>query len=74
MPPFQPSTPNSLKHKPLTHFSADRLIYASFCAPYILWITFPHTAIKMRLNLLQRLGLNTSITKNRDLLRLRLEL
>ena len=34
MPPFQPSTPNSLKHKPLTHFLADRLIYASFCAPY----------------------------------------
>lgn len=23
-----------MKHKPLTHFSADRLIYASFCAPY----------------------------------------
>ena len=35
MPPFQPSTPNSLKHKPLTHFSANRLIYASFCAPYM---------------------------------------
>lgn len=34
MPSFQPPTPNSLKHKPLTHFSADRLIYASFCAPY----------------------------------------
>lgn len=24
-----------MKHKPLTHFSADRLIYASFCAPYL---------------------------------------
>lgn len=44
MPPFQPSTPNSLKHKPLTHFSADRLIYASFCAPYICileWVSYP---------------------------------
>lgn len=34
MPPFQSHTPNSLKHKSLTNFSADRLIYASFCAPY----------------------------------------
>lgn len=25
-----------MKHKPLTRFSADRLIYASFCAPYYL--------------------------------------
>nr|DAI35044.1 MAG TPA: hypothetical protein [Caudoviricetes sp.] len=35
MSPFQPTVHNLLKHKRLTTFSADRHIYASFCAQYI---------------------------------------
>ncbi len=34
MSPFQPTVHNLLKHKRLTTFSADRHIYASFCAQY----------------------------------------
>ena len=35
MSPFQPTVHNLLKHKRLTTFSADRHIYASFCAQYM---------------------------------------
>lgn len=35
MSPFQPTVHNLLKHKRLTTFSADRHIYASFCAQYL---------------------------------------
>lgn len=34
-----------MKHKPLTNFSADRLIYASFCAPYIATLLSQHNQV-----------------------------